>query len=130
MAEFLKEWWDVLSQLGLGGFAVYALVHVWNRLIAMSDAHRLDTSARETAHREELKTRDDMHRQELKEMQNRHQQEMSELIQRNMDEHRERNRVQVMLGMTVAEAWALNGRSAPKPYPDVDESGREDPRKG
>jgi ABC-type nickel/cobalt efflux system permease component RcnA len=129
MGEFLKEYGEVLSQVGLGGFAVYALVNVWNRLIAMSDAHRQDTSARETAHREELKSRDDIHRQEMRELQERHDREKSELVSRNMDEHRERNRVQVMLAMSVAAAYAVNGGKAPDPYPDIDETGKSDPRK-
>lgn len=129
MGEFLKEYGEVLSQMGLGGFAVYALVNVWNRLIKMSDQHREDTSARETAHREELKARDDMHRQEMREQEDRHRQTVQDLVQRNMDEHRERNRVQVMLGMTVAEAFALNGSKAPDPYPHIDETGKDDPRK-
>jgi hypothetical protein len=129
MGEFVAEWGEALSQIGLGGFAVYALVNVWNRLIKMSDEHREDTSARETAHRNEIKERDDKHRQEMRELQDKHQDEITNIVIRNMDEHQDRNRVQVLLGMSVARAFALNGLEAPDPFPGVDESGRTDPRK-
>lgn len=129
MDEMIKDWAETLSQVGLGGFAVYALVNVWGRLIKMSDQHREDTSRSESAHREELKARDDLHRKEMREQEERHRQAMQDVVNRNMDEHRERNRVQMMLGMSVAEAYAKNGRKAPKPYPDIDEQGRNDPRK-
>lgn len=129
MSEFFTEWGEALSQFGLGGFAVYALVNVWNRLIKQADNHRKNTSERESAHREELKSRDDQHRKEMREVQERHSKEMKDLVQRNMDEHRERNRVQVMLGMSVAEAFTKNGQKVPVPYPDVDDSGKDDPRK-
>ena len=129
MGEFISEWGEALSQIGLGGFAVYALVNVWNRLIAMSDQHRLDTSARETAHREELKARDDIHRQEMRELQDKHQEEITNIVIRNMDEHRERNRVQMKLGMAVAKAYALHGEEEPDPYPNINEYGEDDPRK-
>lgn len=127
--EFLNEWAETLSQIGLGGFAVYALVNVWNRLIKMSDQHREDTSSRETAHRDELKQRDDIHRQEMRETQDKHQKEITSIVIRNMDEHRERNRVQMKLGMAVAEAYAKHAKKTPDPYPDIDEVGRDDPRK-
>ena len=129
MNEFLAEWAETLSQVGLGGFAIYALVNVWNRLIKMSDQHREDTSTRETSHREELKTRDDKHRQEMREQEDRHRDVMQAVVSRNMDEHRDRNRVQTMLGMKVAEAYAKNGKECPNPYPDMDDAGRDDPRK-
>jgi hypothetical protein len=129
MTEFMKEWGEVLSQIGLGGFAVYALVNVWNRLIIMSDTHRVDTSSRETAHRDELKERDDIHRKEMREIEDRHRKVIQELVGRNMDEHRERNRVQMLLGMAVAKAYSLNGKKAPDPYPGINEAGKDDPRK-
>lgn len=128
MAEFFKEWWDVLAQAGIGGFACLALWHVWNRLVTLSDKYREMNSEREKAHRAELLERDDVHRQEMKELQERHDREKSEIVARNMDEHRERNRVQTKLAMAVARAYALNGDKAPDPYPDVDGDGRRDPR--
>ena len=128
MIEFLGEWGEALSQLGLGGFAVYALVNVWNRLIIMTDQHRVDASAREASHRTELKTRDDQHRQEMREQEDRHREVMRDVVSRNMDEHRERNRVQTNLAIGVATAYAINGHEPPNPYPNIDDQGRNDPR--
>lgn len=128
MVEFLEAWGGSLREVGLGGFAVYALLNVWKRLLAMSDQHRQDALSSAQAHRDELKERDDRHRQEMREMQEKHQRELADIVSRNMDEHRERNRVQTKMAMAVAHAYARNGGRADDPYPDVDDRGRRDPR--
>lgn len=140
MGEFMKEWAETLSQIGLGGFAVYALVNVWNRLIKMSDQHRQDNTERDKEHkkevlemakqqREEIASIERKHVEELANLNREHRKEVQELVIRNMDEHRDRNRVQVMLGMETAKAFTTNRLESPDPYPDIDESGRDDPRK-
>lgn len=128
MEEFIATWGTAMREVSLGGFAVYALVNVWKRLLEMANQHRLDSQAKDAGHRDELKERDDRHRQETRELIDKHQHEMAEVVSRNMDEHRERNRVQTKLAMAVAVAFSEHGIATPDPYPDVDEHGRKDPR--
>lgn len=128
MEDFLATWGTTIREVSVGGFAVYALFHVWRRLLEMSNQHRLDSQAKDADHRDELKERDDRHRQETRELIEKHQHEMAEVVSRNMDEHRERNRVQTKLAMAVAVTFSTHSLAVPDPYPDVDEQGRKDPR--
>lgn len=129
MQEWIEAWGPILREVGLGGFAVYALYNVWNRLIAMSDIHRVDSQKKDKEHRSELAELERKHVAEIGKLNEDHRTNVIELVMRNMDEHRDRNRVMVLGWKATAEAFAKNGEEAPDPYPDVDDAGKADPRK-
>lgn len=140
MEELITQYARLAGELGLAGAACYALVRVWKQMIGRADQHRSDTAEQDRIHRSEIKDLEQRHRDDLIAMEQRHREdlmtlhrehrtEVGEIVQRNMDEHRERNRVQVMMGMETARAFTVNGVNPPNPYPQIDEHGREDPRK-
>lgn len=128
MEEFIATWGTAIREVSVGGFAIYALVKVWQRLLSMSDRHRLDSQEKDAAHRLELKEQGDLHRQEMRDQEDRHREVMQNVVSRNMDEHRERNRINTKMVMATAHAFAVNGQKAPDPYPSIDDMGRTDPR--
>lgn len=140
MEELISQYARLAGEVGLAGAACYALVRVWRQMIAQSDQHRKDTAGQDQTHREEIKALESRHREDLIQMEQRHREDLkqlhrehrdsvSDIVSRNMDEHRERNRVQTKMGMETARAFALHGIEAPNPYPNVDDAGREDPRR-
>lgn len=140
MEELIAQYARLAGEVGLAGAACYALVRVWGRLIEQADIHRKDTAEQDRIHREEIKALESRHREDLIAMEERHRADLlqlhrehrenvAEIVSRNMDEHRERNRVQTKMGMATAEAFVANGLRPPDPYPNIDEAGREDPRR-
>jgi len=129
MEEMVHQYARLVGEVGLAGAACYALVRVWIQMITQADHHRQDTAAQDKVHREEIKDLEKQHRADLMTLNREHRDHVGEIVGRNMDEHRERNRVQVMMGMVTAEAFTKHGLKFPDPYPNIDESGREDPRK-
>jgi hypothetical protein len=129
MHEFFEAWGSTLREIGLGGFAVYALLNVWKRLLEMTDIHRVDSQKKDKEHRAELGELERKHVENINKLNAEHRANVMELILRNMDEHRERNRVMVLGWRATAEAFARNDSESPDPYPDVDIMGKDDPRK-
>ena len=129
MEEMVHQYARLVGEVGLAGTACYALVRVWIQMITQSDQHRQDTAAQDKVHREEIKDLEKQHRDDLTTLNREHRAHVGEIVGRNMDEHRERNRGQVMMGMEVAQAAIAMGTAIPNPYPNIDEAGREDPRK-
>jgi hypothetical protein len=140
MEELITSYARLAGELGLAGAASFALVRVWQQMIAQADNHRKDAAAQDTVHREEIKALEQRHREDLISLEQKHREDLmtlhresrdniGEIVMRNMASHEERNRVQTMLGMWVAEAFTANGVKVPDPYPNIDEAGREDPRK-
>ena len=129
MEEMVHQYARLVGEVGLAGAACYALVKVWARMITQSDQHRKDTAEQDKVHREEIKDLEKQHRADLMTLNREHREHVGEIVSRNMDEHRERNRVQTVSLMATAEAFTAHGLKSPNPYPNIDESGREDPRK-
>jgi len=129
MEEIITQYARLAGEVGLAGASCYALVRVWQQMIAQADNHRKDSAAQDSIHREEIKLLEQRHREDLIVLNREHRDHVGEIVSRNMDEHRERNRVQTKMAMEVAEAFALSGQKAQDPYPSIDAQGREDPRK-
>ena len=129
MEELITQYARLAGELGLAGAACYALVRVWQQMIAQAEIHRKESGEQNEAHRESTKLLEQRHRDDLLSINREHRDNVSDLVSRNMDEHRERNRVQTRLAMETARAFTSHNLVAPNPYPNIDDSGKEDPRK-
>ena len=129
MEDLIVQYGRLVGEIGLAGAACYALVRVWQQMIKQADDHRKDTAEQDKVHRDEIKALEQKHREDLISLNREHRDHVASIVERNMDEHRERNRVQVLGWRETAAAFMANGLHAPNPYPHVDEMGKEDPRK-
>lgn len=121
----LQQYGRLVGEVGLAGFAILAVKHLWNRLLEQSDVHRKDAISQGEIHRAELGKIEERHSDQLAELNREHRAEMTELVIRNMDEHRERNRVIVTLVQGNTVALAQVGERMPELYPNIDINGRK-----
>lgn len=121
----LQQYGRLVGEVGLAGFAILAVKHLWNRLVEQADKHRQDMMAQAEVHRDELAKLEERHANQLAELNREHRAETRELVIRNMDEHRERNRVIVTLVQGNTIALARVGEKLPELYPDIDISGKK-----
>lgn len=136
MEEILQQYGRLVGEVGLAGFSIMAVKHLWNRLVEQADKHRADMMDQGEVHRAELAKLEERHAAQLSEVADRHSTLMAELnrehraetrdlVVRNMDEHRERNRVIVTLVQGNTIALARVGEKLPELYPDIDISGKK-----
>jgi hypothetical protein len=125
MEEVLAQYGRLVGEIGLAGFAILAVKHLWNRLLEQSDIHRRDSLAQGEVHRAELGKIEERHANQMAELNREHRAETQGLVIRNMDEHRERNRVIVMLVQGNTDALTRLGEKLPELYPRIDINGRK-----